>query len=31
VTVAAGVHDLCLSVSGPAGVELFDLDYFTFQ
>jgi endo-1,4-beta-xylanase len=31
VSVGAGVHDLCLSFSGPAGVELFDLDYFTFQ
>jgi arabinoxylan arabinofuranohydrolase len=31
VGVGAGVHDLCLSFSGPAGVELFDLDYFTFQ
>ena len=31
VSVGPGVHDLCLSFSGPAGVELFDLDSFTFE
>lgn len=31
VSVSAGVHDLCLSLSGDAGVPLFDLDYFVFE
>jgi arabinoxylan arabinofuranohydrolase len=31
VSVGAGVHDVCLGFAGPAGVELFDLDYFSFE
>lgn len=31
VSVSAGVHDLCLSFSGPTGAALFELDYFSFQ
>ena len=31
VAVSAGIHDLCLSFSGTAGVALFDLDYFSFE
>jgi len=31
VSVGAGLHDLCLSAAGPAGVERFDLDYFSFE
>lgn len=31
VSVSPGVHDLCLSFSGAAGTELFDLDHFSFR
>jgi hypothetical protein len=31
VSVGAGVHDLCLAFAGPDGVQLLELDYFTFE